>query len=88
MLKLHSLFYNIYYVVNLHTGASYKDSMKQQSLSDEPKSGNKSILGQRVMSAKMLRFKQLQNQLADAHYHLNVSMKIYQCLNLIPKIFI
>ncbi|KAG5332126.1 LCA5 protein, partial [Acromyrmex heyeri] len=45
--------------------------MKQQLLSDEPKSGNKSILGQRVMSAKMLRFKQLQNQLADAHYHLN-----------------
>ncbi|XP_012060812.1 PREDICTED: intracellular protein transport protein USO1 [Atta cephalotes] len=45
--------------------------MKQQSLSDESKSGNKSILGQRVMSAKMLRFKQLQNQLADAHYHLN-----------------
>lgn len=51
--------------------------MKQQSLSDESKSGNKSILKQRVMSAKMLRFKQLQNQLADAHYHLNVSFKIY-----------
>ncbi|KAL6267578.1 hypothetical protein P5V15_000652 [Pogonomyrmex californicus] len=52
-------------------GAPYRDSIKQQSLSDEPKSSNKSILGQRVMSAKMLRFKQLQNQLADAHYHLN-----------------
>lgn len=59
----------------IFVGAPYKDSMKQQSLSDETK-GNKSILGQRVMSAKMLRFKQLQNQLADAHYHLNVSMKV------------
>lgn len=48
--------------------------MKQQSPLD-PKSSNKSILGQRVMSAKMLRFKQLQNQLADAHYHLNVNTK-------------
>ncbi|KAG5315002.1 LCA5 protein, partial [Acromyrmex insinuator] len=55
----------------LLVGAPYRGSMKQQLLSDEPKSGNKSILGQRVMSAKMLRFKQLQNQLADAHYHLN-----------------
>ncbi|XP_020300615.1 lebercilin-like protein [Pseudomyrmex gracilis] len=52
-------------------GAPYKGSIKQQSLSDEQKSSRKSILGQRVMSAKMLRFKQLQNQLADAHYHLN-----------------
>ncbi|GAB1866144.1 Trafficking protein particle complex subunit 3 [Camponotus japonicus] len=52
-------------------GAPYRGSIKQQSLSDEPKSSNKSVLGQRVMSAKMLRFKQLQNQLADAHYHLN-----------------
>ena len=49
--------------------------MKQQSLSDESKSSNKNILGQRVMSAKMLRFKQLQNQLADAHYHLNVNIE-------------
>lgn len=53
-------------------GTPYRSNIKQQSLSDESKS-NKSILGQRVMSAKMLRFKQLQNQLADAHYHLNVS---------------
>ncbi|XP_011685716.1 PREDICTED: lebercilin isoform X1 [Wasmannia auropunctata] len=52
-------------------GAPYRGGMKPQSLSDEPKSGNKSMLGQRVMSAKMLRFKQMQNQLADAHYHLN-----------------
>jgi hypothetical protein len=29
------------------------------------------------MSAKMLRFKQLQNQLADAHYHLNVNIEKY-----------
>lgn len=42
---------------------------------DQPKSHDKSVLGQRVMSAKMLRFKQLQNQLADAHYHLNASLK-------------
>ncbi|XP_032689648.1 myosin-11 isoform X2 [Odontomachus brunneus] len=52
-------------------GGPYKSSIKQQSLSDESKSSNKSFLGQRVMSAKILRFKQLQNQLADAHYHLN-----------------
>ncbi|XP_012522267.1 putative leucine-rich repeat-containing protein DDB_G0290503 [Monomorium pharaonis] len=51
-------------------GAPYRDSMKQQSLLDEQKS-NKSMLKQRIMSAKMLRFKELQNQLADAHYHLN-----------------
>lgn len=61
--------------MHIYIGAPYKGSMKQQSLSDEQKSGNKSILGQRVMSAKMLRFKQLQNQLADAHYHLNVNIK-------------
>ncbi|KAL0104626.1 hypothetical protein PUN28_017397 [Cardiocondyla obscurior] len=56
--------------LNSLPGAPYRDSMKQ-SLSEDPKSYNKSNLGQRVMSAKMLRFKQLQNQLADAHYHLN-----------------
>jgi len=61
----------------MYIGAPYRGSIKQQSLSDEPKSSNKSVLGQRVMSAKMLRFKQLQNQLADAHYHLNVSFKRY-----------
>lgn len=59
----------------MRVGAPYKGSIKQQSLSDEQKSSRKSILGQRVMSAKMLRFKQLQNQLADAHYHLNVSIE-------------
>lgn len=59
------------YIINL-LGEPYKSSTKQQMPSSESKSSTKSALGQRVMSAKMLRFKQLQNQLADAHYHLNV----------------
>lgn len=80
MLGLHKILNDIvilyltmlYMYVYLCIGTPYKGNIKQQPLSDESKS-NKSILGQRVMSAKMLRFKQLQNQLADAHYHLNVS---------------
>lgn len=77
------MLYNAYLCI----GGPYKSSIKQQSLSDEPKSSNKSFFGQRVMSAKILRFKQLQNQLADAHYHLNVgiqdtaiSTKYWACL--------
>lgn len=41
------------------------------------KPANKNTLAQRVVSAKMLRIKQLQNQLADAHYHLNVNICEY-----------
>ncbi|KAK0179806.1 hypothetical protein PV327_005523 [Microctonus hyperodae] len=41
----------------------------------EPARGNnatcKNFLGQRIISAKVLRVKELQNQLTDAHYHLN-----------------
>ncbi|XP_014467514.1 PREDICTED: uncharacterized protein LOC106740714 isoform X2 [Dinoponera quadriceps] len=69
-LKYSNLLHNTC-VIYICIGGPYKSSIKQQSLSDEPKSSNKSFLGQRVMSAKILRFKQLQNQLADAHYHLN-----------------
>lgn len=32
----------------------------------------KNPIGQRIISAKVLRVKELQNQLTDAHYHLNV----------------
>ncbi|XP_072753298.1 uncharacterized protein [Anoplolepis gracilipes] len=66
-------------------GAPYRGSIKQQSLLDEPKSSDKSVLGQRVMSAKMLRFKQLQNQLADAHYHLNELANENRLLKILQK---
>lgn len=55
-------------------GGPYRNSMRFYALSEPVKSTNKNSVGQRVMSAKMLRVKQLQNQLTDAHYHLNVSM--------------
>ncbi|XP_012278215.1 uncharacterized protein LOC105698493 isoform X2 [Orussus abietinus] len=45
--------------------------MRMYAVSEPAKSASKSAIGQRVMSAKMLRVKQLQNQLSDAHYHLN-----------------
>lgn len=54
-------------------GTPYRNGIKLSSLPDNrSKSASKSDIGQRVSSAKMLRIKQLQNQLADAHYHLNV----------------
>ncbi|XP_012167889.2 lebercilin-like protein isoform X1 [Bombus terrestris] len=43
----------------------------QQCPSLEQSKPNKSSIEQRVLSAKMLRIKELQNQLADAHYRLN-----------------
>ncbi|XP_043667755.1 uncharacterized protein MAL8P1.12-like isoform X2 [Vespula pensylvanica] len=52
-------------------GESYKTSMRVCSTTISAKPANKNTLAQRVVSAKMLRIKQLQNQLADAHYHLN-----------------
>ncbi|KAG7199251.1 hypothetical protein KM043_018117 [Ampulex compressa] len=52
-------------------GGPYISNGKQQLSSECSKSSGKSVIGQRVLSAKMLRFKELQNQLADAHYHLN-----------------
>ncbi|XP_046820726.1 putative leucine-rich repeat-containing protein DDB_G0290503 isoform X1 [Vespa crabro] len=50
---------------------SYKNTMRVCSTTISAKPANKNNLTQRVVSAKMLRIKQLQNQLADAHYHLN-----------------
>lgn len=50
----------------------YKNSARYNP-PDTAKSTGKSVISQRVSSAKMLRIKQLQNQLADAHFHLNVS---------------
>ncbi|KAK2587479.1 hypothetical protein KPH14_003183 [Odynerus spinipes] len=52
-------------------GGSYKNSMRIYSTTASTIPANKNTLAQRVVSAKMLRIKQLQNQLADAHYHLN-----------------
>ncbi|XP_043276614.1 lebercilin [Venturia canescens] len=52
-------------------GGPYRNSMRLYALTEPIRSTNKSSVGQRVMSAKMLRVKQLQNQLSDAHYHLN-----------------
>ena len=54
------------------TGSPYGNIAKCYLQSDPSKQSSKSAVGQRVVSAKMLRIKELQNQLADAHYHLNV----------------
>ncbi|XP_053979689.1 interaptin [Hylaeus volcanicus] len=57
---------------NLHPllGQLYQSSIRQKPLSEHSKL-NKNSIKQRVLSAKMLRIKELQNQLADAHYQLN-----------------
>lgn len=55
-------------------GGSYKNTMRIYSTVPSTIPANKNTLAQRVVSAKMLRIKQLQNQLADAHYHLNVNI--------------
>nr|XP_034190011.1 lebercilin [Osmia lignaria] len=57
---------------NLHPllGQPYQVNIRQQHFSEQSKL-NKSSIEQRVLSAKMLRIKELQNQLADAHYQLN-----------------
>lgn len=50
--------------------------MRLHCQSEPARSNNatcKNFLGQRIISAKVLRVKELQNQLTDAHYHLNVS---------------
>ncbi|XP_066582842.1 putative leucine-rich repeat-containing protein DDB_G0290503 isoform X2 [Prorops nasuta] len=55
-------------------GANRKNNARLNSNTTESKSrmcNGKSLISQRVSSAKMYRVKQLQNQLADAHYHLN-----------------
>ncbi|XP_076247144.1 uncharacterized protein LOC143187078 [Calliopsis andreniformis] len=56
---------------NLHPllGQPYQNSIRQQS--SEHTKHKKNCIEQRVLSAKMLRVKELQNQLADAHYQLN-----------------
>ncbi|XP_015431282.1 PREDICTED: lebercilin-like protein [Dufourea novaeangliae] len=57
---------------NLHPliGQPYQNSVRQKA-SSEHLNLNKNGIKQRVQSAKMLRVKELQNQLADAHYQLN-----------------
>ncbi|KAF7997283.1 hypothetical protein HCN44_005560 [Aphidius gifuensis] len=57
----------------LLAGGPYKTSMKSANhlIGDSKKSTTKNPVGQRIISAKSLRVKELQNQLADAHYHLN-----------------
>ncbi|XP_046629756.1 lebercilin-like isoform X1 [Neodiprion virginianus] len=52
-------------------GPYYKNSARVFTLTEPTKSLARNPVGQRVLSAKMLRVKQLQNQLTDAHYHLN-----------------
>ncbi|KAK9305425.1 hypothetical protein QLX08_003552 [Tetragonisca angustula] len=56
---------------NLHPllGRPYQSNVRQ--CPSEQSKLNKSSIEQRVLSAKMLRIKELQNQLADAHYRLN-----------------
>ncbi|XP_076685969.1 uncharacterized protein LOC143377977 [Andrena cerasifolii] len=57
---------------NLHPllGRPYQSSVRQQPPSEHLKLKRNSV-EQRVLSARMLRVKELQNQLADAHYQLN-----------------
>ena len=57
---------------NLHPllGRPYQSSVRQQPPSEHSKLKRNSV-EQRVLSARMLRVKELQNQLADAHYQLN-----------------
>ncbi|XP_011493835.1 PREDICTED: uncharacterized protein LOC105359057 [Ceratosolen solmsi marchali] len=52
---------------------------------DIAKSPRKSVIRQRISSAKMLRIKQLQNQLADAHFHLNELSNENKLLKVIQK---
>ncbi|XP_046745520.1 lebercilin isoform X2 [Diprion similis] len=58
-------------VSSLLGGPYYKNSARVYTLTEPTKSLARNPVGQRVLSAKMLRVKQLQNQLTDAHYHLN-----------------
>ncbi|XP_012261229.2 putative protein tag-278 isoform X1 [Athalia rosae] len=52
-------------------GPYYKNSARVYAITEPVKYSEKNPVGQRVLSAKMLRVKQLQNQLTDAHYRLN-----------------
>uniref|UniRef100_A0A0C9RS51 LCA5L protein n=1 Tax=Fopius arisanus TaxID=64838 RepID=A0A0C9RS51_9HYME len=52
-------------------GAPYKNSMRLHCVSEPTRRPLKNPVGQRIISAKTLRVKELQNQLTDAHYHLN-----------------
>ncbi|KOC70535.1 Lebercilin [Habropoda laboriosa] len=56
---------------NLHPllGQPYQSNVRHYPPSEQSK--HKNSIEQRVLSAKMLRIKELQNQLADAHYRLN-----------------
>ncbi|XP_068967350.1 putative leucine-rich repeat-containing protein DDB_G0290503 isoform X2 [Bombus flavifrons] len=73
--KINSSHKNIAYLSykkkNLHPllVRPYQSNVRQCPL--EQSKPNKSSIEQRVLSAKMLRIKELQNQLADAHYRLN-----------------
>ncbi|XP_063983404.1 lebercilin isoform X2 [Diachasmimorpha longicaudata] len=51
--------------------APYKTSMRLHCVSEPTRRPLKNPVGQRIISAKTLRVKELQNQLTDAHYHLN-----------------
>ncbi|XP_043255554.1 interaptin [Colletes gigas] len=51
-------------------GQPYQSSVQQKPLLEHSKL-NRNSIKQRVLSAKMLHIKELQNQLADAHYQLN-----------------
>ncbi|XP_076281707.1 uncharacterized protein LOC143209652 isoform X1 [Lasioglossum baleicum] len=51
-------------------GQPYQSSVRQKTSTDRTKV-NKNSIKQIVLSARMLRVKELQNQLADAHYQLN-----------------
>ncbi|XP_034948933.1 lebercilin [Chelonus insularis] len=53
-------------------GGPYKNNLRAHGVPESTRMSNKnSGIGQRIISAKTLRVKELQNQLTDAHYHLN-----------------
>lgn len=62
--------------------------MKPHCATDSTRGTNKNPVGQRIISAKSLRLKELQNQLADAHYHLNVNLKKFFCYFILKITFL
>ncbi|XP_058809274.1 paramyosin isoform X2 [Phymastichus coffea] len=63
----------------------YKNNARLNPSDTANKPQDRSAISQRVSSAKMLRIKQLQNQLADAHFHLNELSNENKLLKAIQK---
>ncbi|XP_014233170.1 kinesin-like protein KIF15 [Trichogramma pretiosum] len=71
-----------------YSNCSARSSQHHHQSENNPgaeKEASSSVIGRRVCSAKMLRIKHLQNQLADAHYHLNELSNENKLLRAIQK---